>query len=181
MNKIDAIISEEFNKWWEEFGALSKARFTDQIAVEAWDYQQAKLDAQAKELGALRGFANANTFIHGGKMKPFEEFWKLYKSEKNWIDIKFSFEDYDLENEVEEISEDAWNAATEAAKPRWIPVTERLPDNDSEVFILFTDSIGESRPFIDEFKTDKKWFRMRHVTHWMAIPEHMPKEEIGYE
>lgn len=66
-------MSEEFEKWvsappleydidkYSNYG-LWPGQYKDaccQLAFEAWQHQQSKLDAQEKELAALRGFAES--------------------------------------------------------------------------------------------------------------------------
>ena len=69
----------------------------------------------------------------------------------------------------------AWQAATKAAVPKWIPVTERLPDV-GELILVYdeTDFYGH----IYTIKTcERTILRMRgdvphytKVTHWMPLP-----------
>jgi hypothetical protein len=48
-------------------------------------------------------------------MKTFEE-WELSQGFLS-----------PLSDEERDIARDAWNAATEAAKPRWVPISDGLP------------------------------------------------------
>jgi len=55
-------MNDTFEQWWQ--GRIEKHKVSalypeKDNARAAWDYQQAKLDAQAEELAALRGFCNA--------------------------------------------------------------------------------------------------------------------------
>lgn len=69
-------------------------------------------------------------------MITFEEWY-----EKRFFDDNASWHQRDL-------AKDAWDAATEAAKPRWIPVTEMLPDRvegqdySKNVFVICYGSVG---------------------------------------
>lgn len=67
-----------------------------------------------------------------------------------------------------------------ASKPRWIPVTERLPDNEDEVVVAFKNSAdGEWWYRIDNFVDGAFCYNAafgRNITHWMPLPT-PPKEE----
>ena len=63
-------------------------------------------------------------------------------------------------------------ANNEANKPRWIPVTERLPEK--HVFVLVRSKFVKMRT--DFINNDGKWYTTPGVTHWMPLPE-PPKEE----
>jgi len=76
-----------------------------------------------------------------------------------------------LQSELKELKE----------KQRWIPVTERLPEEGKEVWAALKDGTA--------MHNNKTWYRMlrysssfgwslytSEVTHWMALPE-LPKEE----
>lgn len=58
-------------------------------------------------------------------------------------------------------------------EPRWIPVTERLPEKDTRVIVCASLPEGVHSDFIYE---DGHWFVSTGVTHWMPFPE-PPKEE----
>ena len=58
------------------------------------------------------------------------------------------------------------------AEPRWIPVTERLPEKDTRVIVCASLPEGVHSDFIYE---DGHWFVSTGVTHWMPFPE-PPKE-----
>lgn len=62
---------------------------------------------------------------------------------------------------------------------KWIPVSERLPENDQYALCLFTD--GSYHVFqwnyIDWMWNDGcEWWQEKDVTHWMPLPE-PPKGE----
>ena len=57
-------------------------------------------------------------------------------------------------------------------EPRWIPVTERLPEKDTRVIVCASLPKGIHSDFIYE---DGHWFVSTGVTHWMPFPE-PPKE-----
>lgn len=75
--------------------------------------------------------------------------------------------------------DDAEIIIAEVAKPRWIPVTERLPDAGKRVLCYCRANIYE----VMKMWTDGDWvYDMNHVymhsfvTHWMPLPQ-PPKEE----
>lgn len=57
-------------------------------------------------------------------------------------------------------------------EPRWIPVTERLPEKDTRVIVCASLPEGVHSDFIYE---DGHWFVSTGVTHWIPFPE-PPKE-----
>ena len=57
-------------------------------------------------------------------------------------------------------------------EPRWIPVTERLPEKNTRVIVCASLPEGVHSDFIYE---DGHWFVSTGVTHWMPFPE-PPKE-----
>jgi len=65
---------------------------------------------------------------------------------------------------------------------RWIPVTERLPENDQWALCFMKDkSFGTFSVFqwnyIDwQWNDGNEWFDEKDVTHWMPLPE-PPKGE----
>ena len=75
----------------------------------------------------------------------------------------------------------------DAQIPRWIPVTERLPDKDGTYIVHFaTKSVGDAEyeSIYGSFgywrdiswDDDADWFPYVDVTHWMPLPE-PPKGE----
>ena len=72
-----------------------------------------------------------------------------------------------LSDEERDIARNAWNAATEAAKPRWIPVTERLPDKEGKYPMKFT---GFDLFWIIHYKPGITVFD-GEITHWMEMPD----------
>ena len=66
----------------------------------------------------------------------------------------------------------AW-VAWQAAQPQWIPVSERLPENNSGIYLC---SGHEGTKFICH-RRNNEWIRspqMKRVvgiTHWMPLPE----------
>jgi len=83
----------------------------------------------------------------------------------------------------------AADAIEELSKPKWIPVTERLPDTSHSVLVagkMKYEWEKEYTRFVDlgwndgvSFETCNDWYEGQHefeVTHWMPLPE-PPKEE----
>ena len=76
----------------------------------------------------------------------------------------------------------AADAIEKLTKPRWIPVTERLPDAGDRVLCYCRANIYE----VMKMRTDGAWvhndkvydsaYMSGFVTHWMPLPE-PPKEE----
>jgi hypothetical protein len=70
--------------------------------------------------------------------------------------------------------DDAIAAACELM-PRWIPVSERLPEEDS-VVLAFMPEGSELKPEVREmYFVEGEWMNDRghwpNVTHWMPLPE----------
>ena len=66
----------------------------------------------------------------------------------------------------------------ETGKPKWIPVSERLPAFDVErVLVMVNANLILGYPQMDTDRyLNNRWVRYGdHVTHWMPLPE-PPKE-----
>lgn len=64
----------------------------------------------------------------------------------------------------------------EAAKvPRWIPVTERLPEEDG-CYLVAVKNDHKRRYSKTAWFSNGAWFARQDVTHWMPMPKE-PKEE----
>ena len=72
------------------------------------------------------------------------------------------------------IAEMAYKNGYEDGKPKWIPVTERLPERGQEV-IVYSGDILEPTVFAYHF-WNKDFASWAHITHWMPLPE-APIEE----
>lgn len=55
----------------------------------------------------------------------------------------------------------------EAGKPKWIPVTERLPNRNDMVIAFYPTMRGTS----GEMQIHKAWAMGDTCTHWMPLPE----------
>ena len=58
-------------------------------------------------------------------------------------------------------------------KQKWIPVTERLPDEDVRVLVwLVADNPSKYTRIDTDRRHDSRWVRWeKYVTHWMPLPE----------
>jgi hypothetical protein len=62
-------------------------------------------------------------------------------------------------------------------KQKWIPVTERLPDEDTRVLVWLRVKIYDHTHMDTDRLHRSRWVRWgEDVTHWMPLPE-PPKEE----
>ena len=70
---------------------------------------------------------------------------------------------------------------------KWIPVTERLPDNDGEYLVRFDNKAITNTEYESKYGSfgywlaimwdeDADWYPYTNVTHWMPLPE-PPKGE----
>ncbi|MBQ5389869.1 MAG: DUF551 domain-containing protein [Clostridia bacterium] len=61
---------------------------------------------------------------------------------------------------------------------RWIPCSERLPEQEVRVLLFASDEVylGELTDIKDVFDTDFGFMKNGYVTHWMPRPE-PPKED----
>lgn len=102
------------------------------------------------------------------------------------------------EMNIHEATEIAYKNGYEAGKPKWIPVTERLPDKvaDYLVAVKFKYGYGTERrialgvaiynPYVVGYRIDNCWYtdldfdedQDAHITHWMPLPE-PPKEGLA--
>ena len=54
----------------------------------------------------------------------------------------------------------------------WIPVTERLPREDTRVLVWLVDGACKYTRMDTDRLHNNKWVRWRgYVTHWMSLPE----------
>ena len=111
----------------------------------------------------------------------YDELVKRLRSEAVYLPEKFS-----KNAELLDVLMKAADAIEELSKPRWIPVTERLPDETGNYLTAFGDGKAMA---VNEFMHPRDWLteegRKAHpngkwywggVTHWMPLPE-PPKEE----
>ena len=81
--------------------------------------------------------------------------------------------------------DDAEIIIAEVAKPRWIPVTERLPETGADVLVMFPHNMAVASRDMGEWVVNSGdgWCTDVNIsddekepTHWMPLPE-PPKEE----
>ena len=112
----------------------------------------------------------------------YDELVKRLKESKNeqcYIGCFGNCGDCKIDAELEQ----AANAIEELSKPRWIPVTERLPLNCQDVLAVRTYGDGEkcqevlmAHIAVSDEETGEKWWNATNITHWMPLPQ-PPKEE----
>ena len=71
--------------------------------------------------------------------------------------------------------DDAVAAALEMT-PRWIPVSERLPEPDGDYLVSLNDTPRTKMVMYfyrdgDDGKWSDDWGRAKLITHWMPLPE----------
>ena len=68
---------------------------------------------------------------------------------------------------------ECWDAATEAAKPRWIPVTERLPIKHGYYPCVYIGLFHKTwdRTFFDGTTFERKYKDEPDILYWFDIPE----------
>ena len=60
----------------------------------------------------------------------------------------------------------------EPAFPAWIPVSERLPEEDGEYWVWFDDDFtGIKISGYCDYSKQNGWDNTERVTHWMPLPE----------
>lgn len=69
-------------------------------------------------------------------------------------------------------TEEAYKKGYEDGKPKWIPVTERLPYRSDIIIAFYPTMRGTS----GEMQIHKAWAMSDTCTHWMPLPD-PPKEE----
>ena len=90
----------------------------------------------------------------------------------------------DIYTATEQAYKHGYEKGYEAGKPKWIPVTERLPNENEDVLCSRGNHIGALMD-VYAYKGDNKWEdtygywsygHVEGITHWMPLPE-PPKEE----
>ena len=72
----------------------------------------------------------------------------------------------------------AYEQGVEDGKPKWIPVTERLPEKEEVVLCHCRANIIETLAYYDESWQGYSGRYMKgFVTHWMPLPE--PPKEVS--
>ena len=139
----------------------------------------------------------------------YDELIKELRERADWINFPKMNEEYpvkeaklmyDADDAIEELSKELerskdfeafWQHEAEEAlkklqvaisnKPRWIPVTERLPECQDEVLVVVCGEVGIAwlNPYEDKWESNDfgfSYIREHNPTHWMPLPE-PPKEE----
>ena len=87
--------------------------------------------------------------------------------------------DYLIANGVRLETNQATSDKASEENKRWIPVTERLPEDELDRVLIASDfdsPVGNQKIDTDRFRRGS-WVRYGdHVTHWMPLPE-PPKED----
>ena len=101
----------------------------------------------------------------------YDELVKRIRSEAVYLPEKFS-----KNAELLDVLMKAADAIEELSKPRWIPVTERLPEAYKPVLLYNGEGIATGYMHSDKrFTVNGSYFPSR-PTHWMPLPQ-PPKEE----
>lgn len=89
--------------------------------------------------------------------------------------------EWDFAFACQQIMHEAADAIEELSKPKWVPVTEALPEQGKRYLVIRFDKVTKT-PFVDILWYDAYglwWNRLYkgnyNVTHWMLLPE-QPKE-----
>lgn len=88
---------------------------------------------------------------------------------------------------IHDATEAAYKNGYEAGKPKWIAVSERLPDKDGEYLVRFADKSITNVEYESKFGSfgywlaimwgeDADWYPYVGITHWMPLPQ-PPKGE----
>ena len=79
------------------------------------------------------------------------------------------------EEKVDNVNLTGW-LAEEHAKHLWIPVTERLPDNDCNCIVFSDGYVKEAHFYYGKFYDPIEDYMRYKATHWMPLPS-PPVEE----
>lgn len=109
---------------------------------------------------------------------------KYDKAENTFEEAADAIEE--LYREYESVSKDLVESVElcrKLKKPKWIPVTERLPDTPGEYMVAYHpcywDRVSDGIEVgLDSFRGKTSWAKKKYqrVTHWMPLPQ-PPKEE----
>lgn len=95
-----------------------------------------------------------------------------------WANKPRAVQDEDIEN----FCRDVGIIREVLQRQRWIPVSERLPEEGENVFVAYIARYEENLYGDIAFREDDKWIWLAdgtepivEITHWMPLPE-LPKE-----
>lgn len=91
--------------------------------------------------------------------------------------------DYYLQNHTNDYSEESHTAmmmAVDALSSKWIPISEKLPEDGT--WNLFTNGRNVSverykADALDHFYPNGRWFSLDEVTAWMPLPQPYEPQE----
>ena len=124
-------------------------------------------DIQNALVEALRNSAPSRRLMHTAACE-IETLEKRLESERTWTDCWESLAN-ECKDRLRKLSE---------KMPKWIPVTERLPEDGAEVLawsrkgFAYVDWFIDGKWKVNGLVDDKHEF----VTHWMPLPD--PPEEV---
>ena len=97
---------------------------------------------------------------------------KLIGKLKRWPRVCVQYD-----NSVDELLDKAADAIEELSKPRWIPVTERLPEKRKWVLCTCRSNIVDVLRYenAEWYHDPTHIYMFEFVTHWMPLPT-PPKE-----
>lgn len=82
----------------------------------------------------------------------------------------------DINTATEQAYRNGYEAGKRDAEPKWIPVTERLPESGQEVIRYHGLTWNPKITLAFYYNGDEKRYGWRDVTHWMPIVLKPPTE-----
>lgn len=76
---------------------------------------------------------------------------------------------------TEQAYKNGYDKGYEDGRPKWIPVTERLPEDDTRVLVYLRDGYGGNEMIDTDRCRNGRWVRWnKFVSHWAPIPISAP-------